>query len=59
MKWHKIQIYQQLNPKNKLGKQRQNHGYKECFVGGQMGGAYGGMDEEVKRIGSYKIAMGM
>ena len=42
---------QQLNLKNKLSKQeeqRQNHGYRECFDGYQMGGGCGGMDEEVR-----------
>ena len=36
-----INTYRQLNIKNKLSKQeeqRQNHGYKECFYGCQMGG---------------------
>ena len=36
----KINIYQQLNLKNKLNKQeeqRQNHGYREHFDGCQMG----------------------
>ena len=33
-------IYQQLNLINQLSKQeqRQNHGYRECFDGYQMGG---------------------
>ena len=49
-KMAKIQIYQQLNLKNKLSKQekqRQNHGYREHFDSYQMGEGYGGMDEEV------------
>ena len=36
-----IHICQQLNLKNKLskqGEQRQNHGYRERFDGGQVGG---------------------
>ena len=40
----KIQIYQQLNLKNKLSKQkeqRQNHAYKEQFDGCQMGEGWG------------------
>ena len=43
-----MQIYQQLNLKNKLSKQeqRQNHGYGEHFDGCQMGG---GVEEWVKR----------
>ena len=45
----KIRIYQQLNLKYKLSQQqRQNHGYGERFDGCQMGGGYGGMDEEVR-----------
>ena len=39
----------QLNLKNKLSKQeeqRQNHGYKECLDGCQMGERCGGMGEE-------------
>ena len=47
-KMAKIEIYQQLNLKNKLSKQeqRQNHGYGECFEGCQMGRGAG---EWVKR----------
>ena len=44
-----IHIDQQLNLKNKLSKQeeqRQNHGYRECFDGCQVGGGRG---EWVKR----------
>ena len=47
--WQKIQIYQQLNLKNKLSKQEQQtqtHGYGKCFDGCQMGG---GIREWVKR----------
>ena len=54
-KMAKIYTYQQLNLKNKLSKreeQRQNHGYRECFHGYQMGsgggGSYRGMGEEVR-----------
>ena len=32
--------------------QRQNHGYRECFDGCQMGGRCGGMGEEVRRLKS-------
>ena len=49
----KYKSYQQLNLKNTLSKQekqRQNHGYRECFDGCQMGGGYGGMGEEVKEL---------
>ena len=45
----KIHIYQQLKLKNKLSKQdeqRQNHRYRECSDGCQIGGALG---EWVKR----------
>ena len=48
-----------MNLKNKLSKQeeqRQNHGYRECFDGCQMGGGYGGMEVQ---IGSYSIATGL
>ena len=44
MKWQKIPIFQQLNQKNKLKKQekqRQNHGYRECFDVCQMEGGCG------------------
>ena len=42
-KMAKIHIYEQLNLKNKLSKQeqKQNHGYKECFDGCQMGRVWG------------------
>ena len=49
------QIYEQLNLKNKLSKQEeqsQNHGYGERFDGGQMGGGYDGMGEEVRGLRS-------
>ena len=39
-KMAKMHIYQQLTLKNKLRKQeeqRQNHGYRDCFDGCQMG----------------------
>ena len=51
-KWLQIQIYQQLNLKNKLSKQeqRQNHGYRECFDGCQMEGGCREMDEEGKGL---------
>ena len=55
MKWQKIQICQQLNPKSKLSKQeeqRQNHGYGEHFDGCQMGGVCGGMDKDVRGLRS-------
>ena len=54
IKWQKIQIYQQLNLKNKLSKQeqRQNHGYREHFEGCQMGGEYREMGEEVRGLRS-------
>ena len=48
-KWLQIQIYQQLNLKNKLSKQeeqRQSHGYGEYFDGCQRGGC---VREGVKR----------
>ena len=51
----KIHIYQQLNPKNNLSKQeeqRQNHGYRKCFDGCQMGGGHGRMGEEVRALRS-------
>ena len=49
----KIHIYQQLNLKNKLSKQKeQRHGYGECFDGCQMGGVKGRMGEEVRRLRS-------
>ena len=32
--------------------QRQNHGYKEHFVDCQLGGACGGMGEDVRRLRS-------
>ena len=53
-KMAKIQVYQQLNLKNKLSKQeqRQNHGYRECFDGCQMGGVYMGMEEGVRGLRS-------
>ena len=43
---------QQLNLKKKLNKQqeRQNHGYRECFDGCQMGEGMEG--EEVRGLGS-------
>ena len=47
-----MQTYQQLHAKNKVSKheeQRQSHGYRERFDGGQMGGGLG----EV-RIKKYK-----
>ena len=40
------------NKLNKQEEQRQNHGYKECFVGGQMGVGRGGMGEEVRGLRS-------
>ena len=49
----KIQIYQQLNLKDKLSEQeeqKQNHRYGECFDGCQMEGECGGMSEEVRRL---------
>ena len=50
----KIQIYEQLNLKNKLSiqEQRQNHGYGEHFDGFLMGGSCGGMGEEVRGLRS-------
>ena len=47
-----INTYEQLNLKNKLSQQeqRQNHGYGECFDGCEMGGACGGMGEEVRGL---------
>ena len=51
----KINIYQQLNLKNKLNKQeeqRQNHGYREHFDGCQMGVGCGEMGEEVSGLRS-------
>ena len=49
-KMAKKYIYQQLNLKNKLGKQeqRQNHGSGERFHGCQMGEGDRGMGEEVR-----------
>ena len=43
-----------MNLENKLSKQeqRQKHAYGECFDGSQMGGAGGGMGEEVKGLKS-------
>ena len=41
-----------IGSKNKLNKQeeqRQNHGYRECFDGCQMGGGCGEMGEEIKK----------
>ena len=46
---------QQLNLKNKLSKQeeqRQNHGYRECFDGCQVGGRCQGIGEEVRGLRS-------
>ena len=54
-KMAKIHIYQQLNLKNKLSKQkeqRQNHGYREHFDGCQMAGGCGGRGEEVRGLRS-------
>ena len=46
-----------------IRRQRQNHGYGECFDGFQMMAGCRGMGEEVRgfevQIGSYRIAMGM
>ena len=50
-----MQIYQQLNLKNKLSKQeeqRQNHGYGEYFDGCQMGRGCGGTGEDVRGLRS-------
>ena len=50
-----INIYQQLNLKDKLSKQKekkQNYGYRECFDGYQMGGGCGRMGEEMKELRS-------
>ena len=47
-----------IESKNKLSKQeeqRQNHGYRECFDGCQMGGGCGGMGEEVRGLRSANI----
>ena len=48
---------------SKQEEQRQNHGYRECFDGCQMGGWYKGVGEEVNGLkvqkGSYRIAMVM
>ena len=44
-----------MNLQNKLSKQkeqRQNYGYGEHFHGCQMGGAYGGVGEEVRGLRS-------
>ena len=43
---------QQLNLKNKLSKQeqRQNHGYGEHFDDCQMGGVFGGINEEMRGL---------
>ena len=44
-----------MNLKYKLRKQeeqRQNHGYRECFDGCQMGEGCGGMGEEVRGLRS-------
>ena len=49
----KIHIYQQLNLRNKLSKQeeqRQNHGHREHFDGGQMEGGCGGTGEDVRGV---------
>ena len=51
----KIQIYQQLNLKDKLskqGEQRQNHGYGEHFDVYQMKGVCDGRGEEVMGLRS-------
>ena len=37
---------------SKQEEQRQNHGYRECFHGCQMGGDFGGMGEEVRVLSS-------
>ena len=50
-----INTYLSIIESNKLrkqGEQRQNHGYREHFDGCQMGGRYGGMDEEVRGLRS-------
>ena len=54
-----MHIYQQLNLKNELSQQeeqRQNHGYRVCFDGWQMGRHVG---EWVKRRGvkKYKLVV--
>ena len=43
-----------IESKNKLSKQeqRQNHGYRECFDGCQMGGGCRGIGEEVRGLRS-------
>ena len=53
-KMEKIQIYQQLNLKNKVRKQeqRQNNGYGEHFDGCQMGAGCRGKGEEVRGLRS-------
>ena len=46
-----------MNLKNKLSKQekqRQNHGYGECFDDCQMGIGCGGMSEEVRGLSTYR-----
>ena len=54
-KMAKIHTYQQLNLKNKLSKQeeqRQNHGYREHFNGGQMGAGCEAMSKVVRGLRS-------
>ena len=50
----KIHVYEQLNLKNKLSKQkqRQRNGQGEHFNGCMMGADCGGMGEEVSRLRS-------
>ena len=48
-----MHTYQILNVKNTLSKQeeqRQNHGYRECFDGCQMGEECGGMGEQMRGL---------
>ena len=53
----KIQIYEQLNLKNKLSiqEQRQNHGCGERFDGCHMGGECEAMGDEVRGLRSTKV----
>ena len=50
-----MHIYQQLNLKNKTNKQtekKQNHRYRECFDGCQMGGGQEDGQKKVKGLRS-------
>ena len=54
----KIHIYQHFNLLSKLSKQeeqRQNHGYRGCFDGCQVGEGFEGIGEEVRGLRSTNM----